>query len=574
MPSSVDQNRAIIHRIFSKEHSLILRGDGLRWIQDMLTHYQVDSFGLEETLTLLADECEKEVSLRDSSVVVDDHLLQHVYEKLQAATGVSEIVDEIENPGPGNSLQVSEDHTLQVIDAFSVPRLVWSDDRKIFELSPTQASILGKPASKALHLRDRYHTIKQVVLRNEHFSPPAVAGVIGDDEREEYMKLTSTNNLLGRAGQRFLLFGMLNQMKDQSYALEDLDGWVKLDLSVASAAEGLFTEGCMVLVEGEYKPDQTFQVMEIGHPPSEHRDVTRKSFANIDFCGAGPLSLVEESRLVKREKLSDSQFIIMSDFYLDEPKVLNAFEKIASSYEEQLLASEGLICPPPVWIICGNFCRKPFLCESKVIELYRSLFSKMATSLSKFPLLTSNIHLILVPGPNDPWDSTLLPRHPLPKSIVQPLLSSSSKIPPERLHLASNPCRIRWMSQEMVIFREDLASKLCRNLMSDVLRDPSLSSDGASVDITKNLVQTILDQAHLSPFALNVQPVAWEFDQALRLYPMPTALVLADSYSAYNLTYEGCHVFNPGSFGVGSRPVWSNYHVASRTSEQRSALTI
>ena len=38
------------------------------------------------------------------------------------------------------------------------------------------------------------------------------------------------------------------------------------------------------------------------------------------------------------------------------------------------------------------------------------------------------------------------------------------------------------------------------------------------------LVQTILDQSHLSPLVKSVQPVHSEFDHALRLYPLPTAV--------------------------------------------------
>jgi hypothetical protein len=59
-----DLTRAVIHRIFSKEHSLILRGDGLRWIQDMLAHYNVAPVDLEDTLNVLATECESYVSSR------------------------------------------------------------------------------------------------------------------------------------------------------------------------------------------------------------------------------------------------------------------------------------------------------------------------------------------------------------------------------------------------------------------------------------------------------------------------------------------------------------------------------
>lgn len=101
------------------------------------------------------------------------------------------------------------------------------------------------------------------------------------------------------------------------------------------------------------------------------------------------------------------------------------------------------------------------------------------------------------------------------------------------------------------------------------------------------LVQTVLDQAHLAPLPLTVRPVLWDYDHALRLYPMPTTvsvpspppnrhlegptrctdlsaplvaqLVLADSFEPYKLVYERCLVFNPGSFNR-RRFGWSTYH--------------
>lgn len=202
----------------------------------------------------------------------------------------------------------------------------------------------------------------------------------------------------------------------------------------------------------------------------------------------------------------------------------------------------------------------------KILRLFLvGLFQQLGESLAKYPDVTTLMRLVLVPGPSDPWPSHCLPRPGIPRSIVKPLLSFLSQ---DQLYLASNPCRIKWMSQEIVVFREDLAGKMCRNMCVDVLRDTKSIKDGEPMDLPKHLVQTILDQAHLCPFPMNVQPIIWEHDQALRLYPMPTATVLADNYPAYDLTYEGCHVFNPGSFGLGGRPVWAIYEVASRTSQQ------
>lgn len=47
------------------------------------------------------------------------------------------------------------------------------------------------------------------------------------------MQLTSTRNLLGRAGQLFLLFGMLSRNPAGEMCLEDGDGRVVLDMKEA-----------------------------------------------------------------------------------------------------------------------------------------------------------------------------------------------------------------------------------------------------------------------------------------------------------------------------------------------------
>lgn len=86
-------------------------------------------------------------------------------------------------------------------------------------------------------------------------------------------------------------------------------------------------------------------------------------------------------------------------------------------------------------------------------------------------------------------------------------------------------------------------------------------------DLRRYLVQSILDQGHLTPLTTHIQPVLPDFDHALRLYPLPTAVILADKYEKYKLTYSGCHVFNPGGF-VGNSFSFSTYCPAERSSEE------
>lgn len=67
---------------------------------------------------------------------------------------------------------------------------------------------------------------------------------------------------------------------------------------------------------------------------------------------------------------------------------------------------------------------------------------------------------MFVPGPLDITVNSTLPRRPLLSTLVGRL---KTKVP--KVHLATNPCRIKFFDQEIVVFREDLMSKLLRNVV-------------------------------------------------------------------------------------------------------------
>ncbi len=53
-------------------------------------------------------------------------------------------------------------------------------------------------------------------------------------------------------------------------------------------------------------------------------------------------------------------------------------------------------------------------------------------------------------------------------------------------------------------------------------------SDSPSDAMFEHLCATLLQQSHLCPVPLEAQPVFWNYDHALHLYPIPDVLVLAD----------------------------------------------
>lgn len=97
-----------------------------------------------------------------------------------------------------------------------------------------------------------------------------------------------------------------------------------------------------------------------------------------------------------------------------------------------------------------------------------------------------------------------------------------------------------------------------------------ISSD---LQTARKLVKTILDQGHLSPFPPSDRPVLWDYAEALQLYPLPTALVLMDPEAPpFAVTYEGCHVMNPGPLTPQGRKgvaQWVEYDARSRRGKTR-----
>lgn len=81
----------------------------------------------------------------------------------------------------------------------------------------------------------------------------------------------------------------------------------------------------------------------------------------------------------------------------------------------------------------------------------------------------------------------------------------------------------------------------------------------------RKLVKTVLDQGYLAPFRQSIRPVHWDYASPMHLYPLPTAMVLMDTTApAFCVTYEGCHVVNPGALLVTGRrglARWAEYEV-------------
>lgn len=87
-------------------------------------------------------------------------------------------------------------------------------------------------------------------------------------------------------------------------------------------------------------------------------------------------------------------------------------------------------------------------------------FKELADLIASFPALSSYCQFLFVPGPTDPWSSSVLPRPAIPETFTKAI---RDRVPKARF--TSNPARIRYFGQEIVIFREDLMGRMLRNLV-------------------------------------------------------------------------------------------------------------
>lgn len=106
----------------------------------------------------------------------------------------------------------------------------------------------GNAFDKVTMFRERFQMVKQRVLRNPMFCRPSVGGG-SSMNGSTHIQLTSIDSLLGARG-TLVLLGMLTRREEGKYHLEDMNGSVEIDLSNVTIMDGLFTLGCIVVVEG------------------------------------------------------------------------------------------------------------------------------------------------------------------------------------------------------------------------------------------------------------------------------------------------------------------------------------
>ncbi|QLL33719.1 hypothetical protein HG536_0F00430 [Torulaspora globosa] len=451
---------------------------------------------------------------------------------------------------------------------------------------------------------NRFHLVRNKVMRNENFQDmddfnplSSIVAIQRDLDKSSAsvsaaMSITQIKNLLGRDGQNFLLLGLLSRNSKGHWCMEDPSGCIEIDISQTLPTGGLYyVPGCIVLVEGIYfTVGNKFHVSSITHPPGEKREQTLEAIGNLDLLGLhGQTSSNYISRLDNELKirlyylekeLTDHRIVLLGgDIFLDEMDTMQALRKVLTPLDDD---------PPTMIVFHGSFTAVPVHASmnSKNISStvqYRNNFDELADLISQFENIAEASTLVFVPGVNDAWGSMvsmgaahILPQQPVPSRFTHKLRKVCRKI-----IFASNPARMAYLSQEIVIIRDDITERFKRHSVPFPMEILAQSHDkSANPEVTairqlikaddqlpmkvresRKLVKTVLDQGHLSPFLTSIRPIAWSNDNALTLHPIPSTLIFCDTTAPrFDLTYNGCKALNPGKFMIGRRARYIEYN--------------
>ncbi|KAK3003603.1 hypothetical protein RJ639_019156 [Escallonia herrerae] len=492
----------------------------------------------DDALNLLLDDLQSQSQSLKSSIL-----------DKEAVCGVTSLLLEADMAANHHD-PTSSKSELRIIDAFDFPKFHYDPIKKSFLRHDGIPLIHGEPSAKATLYRDRFLLLFQRLSRDPHFARPAFDA---EYSRSGTCEITTIQSLVGRTEKKWIL-GVISQLEDGHFYLEDLSAAVEIDLSSAISflpscmhppsssdnadscflfpnviTTGFFSENTIVLAEGEMLLDGIFKVNTCGFPPLEDRYKSIELFAGIDFFGC---ALTKDQTLKFAELESgavNDMFVILSDVWLDSEETMGKLETVLDGYEDVEVV-------PSLFVFMGNFCSHPCNLAFSSFSNLRLQFGKLGQMIGAHRRLKEHSRFLFIPGPDDPGPSTVLPRCALPNYVTEEL----KKHIPDAI-FRSNPCRIKFYTQEIIFFRQDLLYRMRRSC----LMPPTTEETN---DPFEHLVATITHQSHLCPLPLTVQPIIWNYDHCLHLYPTPHTIVLGDRSESKAFNYTGITCFNPGSF--------------------------
>lgn len=251
---------------------------------------------------------------------------------------------------------------------------------------------------------------------------------------------------------------------------------VPIDLTNAeSDRKSYFTEGNIVIVEGEYK-GKYLHVSYISHPPLAPKQNPRDMITNDNF---GAYSYLKEKINSEHEILSKAVFenlkepcqdenetiVVVSCINLDDENDIKSLNEMFAAYEQMPSIT--------TFIFCGEFISHKKV-DSGNYDDIRMDYKQLADTIKKYDRLKTECRFILVPSINDVASDGILPSMQcttllgdLDEDIEYDAANEEFTYKDfngiKHITFATNPCRINYFGKQIVVCRYNFLKKFKKN---------------------------------------------------------------------------------------------------------------
>eukprot|EP00796_Vickermania_ingenoplastis_P005248 gene5248-3759_t len=449
----------------------------------------------------------------------------------------------------------AEKHSLRVVPLVDVPRVTVDElTEEIRVAVPSlSASVMHRGRQEAF--RHRYLMARRRCWRSALYRKGTTKRSNVEPDNDVRLLLPSST-LEGIDSNKVISVLGLLVHRDGAYSLEDLRGVVPVVIEEHTQLNyrNFCGAGFMVVVTGTWAGGQ-LHASQIDLPPAEKRQATLKDAGpSTDLFGLLPSNF--EAALEKEKKAVQAVGVFLANIYLDKPATLQQLAKFFSTMQQR--GEEELA--DTTFVLIGDFCSTPMTCgdashldtepqnsgQGKLHLLLETLGSCISANA---PTVAQQSQFIIIPGPNDNTAlNGVLPQPPLPTSFASGL---AKKV--KRLSLGPNPCRLRFLTQEIVVSRRDYlrcfqrSERVCWPEKYGHKRERD--NEETPVDHFERVTRTVLGEAHLCPDLVE-GGVLWKMDDSLSLPVLPHTLLLCDTVEPWECIYMESHVVNPGSFSA------------------------
>eukprot|EP00775_Hariotina_reticulata_P005085 gene5085-5326_t len=227
--------------------------------------------------------------------------------------------------------------------------------------------------------------------------------------------------------------------------------------------------------------DGTFKVAALGFPSCERREELPAVAQKLNFFGSPLLSPDQQALLeVAEVDHANDRLLFLANVWLDRKDTFEALHSLFMGLQDA-----GMV--PAMIIMMGNFSAAAAAGGSSAgggglssdFVALRDGFSQLARLIDTYRDIRDGSRFVFVPGPADPGLGQILPQPRLPTYFTAELHS----VLPTAV-FATNPCRIKYFSREVVVFRHDLLKAVRRRCvmpLADSSPQASFKHNGCTV---------------------------------------------------------------------------------------------